>query len=511
MKDYYYVLGVSRTASQEEIKRAYRKLSKKFHPDVNNQDPFFADRFREIQEAYDFLISNAPRVGEDEKTSASSGFESTVGSISESKEHFWSRFRVLAVLLGSTCLGLFLIIQNLKYEPIPEFAEAPEVTSGSDVDSGNINSRQSSSNVSAQINLSSNYRKPRHIPFSNIYSGSTINYEKKIKAIEDKYDNVKVIDSSYFVVFTGGEPGAMVNGFRYRGGKCGVVNLDNEIVVPIVFSEINDNYYVGSRRNLSYELKTGEGIRFGFINLDSRFYTDPIYSEIASFEKIGWAKIGDLWMIIDSNGERLWDYGYSERGVLFSVDGRPGGDSRYTYAGGVLIDLQAKQSIALGGRVVKYQTLFKDRFIVKNSVTGEYDLLYANDGLFLGLNTRYMNHLGSGIYEFSNQFDEIDDCLNSSGDRVNYKVGLMKDDGLIVLQEGEYDGVEKFSSSGTKRYIGFCIGCESEHLGGRYDACHLVGGLWGCIDGEGVFMYDVSYSEEMLKDLLSEKCNCNVY
>jgi molecular chaperone DnaJ len=52
MKNYYDILGVDKTASQEEIKKAYRKLSKQFHPDVN---PEGAERFKEIAGAYDVL------------------------------------------------------------------------------------------------------------------------------------------------------------------------------------------------------------------------------------------------------------------------------------------------------------------------------------------------------------------------------------------------------------------------------------------------------------------------
>lgn len=56
MKDYYYFLGIKPSASEDEIKKAYRKLSFKYHPDKNENDDFFTQRFREIQEAYDTLI-----------------------------------------------------------------------------------------------------------------------------------------------------------------------------------------------------------------------------------------------------------------------------------------------------------------------------------------------------------------------------------------------------------------------------------------------------------------------
>src|SRR6266550_1642582 len=54
-KDFYSVLGVGSRASQDEIKKAYRKLAKKYHPDANANDPKSAERFKEISEANNVL------------------------------------------------------------------------------------------------------------------------------------------------------------------------------------------------------------------------------------------------------------------------------------------------------------------------------------------------------------------------------------------------------------------------------------------------------------------------
>lgn len=55
MKDYYYFLGIPQNASAEDIKKAYRKLSLKYHPDKNENDDYFSDRFKEVREAYETL------------------------------------------------------------------------------------------------------------------------------------------------------------------------------------------------------------------------------------------------------------------------------------------------------------------------------------------------------------------------------------------------------------------------------------------------------------------------
>jgi hypothetical protein len=55
MKDFYYILGVDANCTDAQVKEAYRKLSKKFHPDLNQEDKYFESHFREVHKAYEIL------------------------------------------------------------------------------------------------------------------------------------------------------------------------------------------------------------------------------------------------------------------------------------------------------------------------------------------------------------------------------------------------------------------------------------------------------------------------
>ena len=74
MKDFYKILGVSENASDDEIKKAYRKLAKKYHPDANPGDKQAENRFKEISEAHEVLSDESKRAQFDQMRRFGGGF-----------------------------------------------------------------------------------------------------------------------------------------------------------------------------------------------------------------------------------------------------------------------------------------------------------------------------------------------------------------------------------------------------------------------------------------------------
>lgn len=98
-RDYYAILGVSRDADKEEIKRAYRRLARKYHPDVNKEDGA-EERFKEINQAYEVLSEPETRARYDRfgeagvSSAAGAGYQdfSDFGGFADIFESFFSGF-----------------------------------------------------------------------------------------------------------------------------------------------------------------------------------------------------------------------------------------------------------------------------------------------------------------------------------------------------------------------------------------------------------------------------------
>src|SRR6195952_2515546 len=81
-KDFYQVLGVDRSVSQPDLKKAYRKLARQFHPDSNPGDEKAESRFKEISEAYSVLSDEGQRTEYDQIRAMGSGARFAAGGSS---------------------------------------------------------------------------------------------------------------------------------------------------------------------------------------------------------------------------------------------------------------------------------------------------------------------------------------------------------------------------------------------------------------------------------------------
>ncbi len=90
-KDYYKVLGVNKTASADEIKKAYRKLALKYHPDKNKGDKDAESKFKEISEAYEVLKDSEKRAKFDNLGSSYNRYRQTGGNPNDFNWNDWTQ------------------------------------------------------------------------------------------------------------------------------------------------------------------------------------------------------------------------------------------------------------------------------------------------------------------------------------------------------------------------------------------------------------------------------------
>lgn len=130
-RDYYEILGVARNADKEEIKRAYRRLARKYHPDVN-KEPGAEERFKEINRAYEVLSEPETRARYDRfgeagvSGAAAAGFQDfgDVGSFADIFESFFSGFGGMGTQTSGRRRSGPVRGEDLRYDLKLEFREA---------------------------------------------------------------------------------------------------------------------------------------------------------------------------------------------------------------------------------------------------------------------------------------------------------------------------------------------------------------------------------------------------
>ena len=116
MKDYYYLLGIDENASSADIKEAHRKLSKKFHPDLNPNDAHSEKMFKDIQEAYEWLIDSGKRKQYDAAyakwSSVNDSYSASSKNVSEPvKSLVTKNTDTTLIAVGAFLIGGFLLMQ----------------------------------------------------------------------------------------------------------------------------------------------------------------------------------------------------------------------------------------------------------------------------------------------------------------------------------------------------------------------------------------------------------------
>ena len=127
-KNYYQVLGLDENASLEDIKKAYKKYAVKFHPDKNNGDEFFTERFQEVQEAYEYLCKHYGNANEEyykEEVEEEDEYCEEEGQTYHAREILIGIGRLLLMIL--VCVGIYFAIGSLTVKGLSLFSSVETV------------------------------------------------------------------------------------------------------------------------------------------------------------------------------------------------------------------------------------------------------------------------------------------------------------------------------------------------------------------------------------------------
>jgi len=382
MKDYYYILGIESTATLAEIKKAYRKLSVKFHPDKNKGDQFFEKRFKEIQEAYDTLSNKDKRINYDSKfkkqnfksyyqksdSDANKGeiisFDVSRKSVSHNEEitFFWATKNISKVELscfkeqlpptGKKTLKInaleskeliitlnaydsynIKISKSIKVNYIKNPNPKREVNRKKIENKGQSKQEKSSLNFKPLLailipilllTLGFAYYNESRDSKAETEKFSNNNQEKNNESSEPVFkqtlkEQLKSYDASYeldngnYIVNKGGSWGGGPAGYRNVGGKWGVINKDQKLVIPLKYDDIKHFYpnnLLWCKKDEKYILFDLDGNQKNQLTFDDKTYADEQ-------EGVSIVQINDFWGAIDSTGNLIVPAIY-ERETLIS-------------------------------------------------------------------------------------------------------------------------------------------------------------------------------------------------
>lgn len=249
MTEYYKTLGLTTEATLEDVKIAYRKLSKKFHPDLNKGDKYFEERFKEIQEAYEKIVKEQKKVNSDfnskdstkkkseNKTQSNYKQENNQSSNDSRKKHNY-----LKILFPILIIILIAIIKPIIQKSIRENAEKdliktyenPE-TFEDNYQTSDLNSHSNNSNITLD-SISS----VQNIKFDSIIEKKDIEVENKATINESKQWllsklNRYIIEHNYH-----SEPSTFTFPTKSRYYNYYFIIVDNnlEVTYNVEFSEI---------------------------------------------------------------------------------------------------------------------------------------------------------------------------------------------------------------------------------------------------------------------------------